>query len=471
MTLREMRESEPHEALTTTAWLIAGIAALSGLLIGYVTAVIAPALQFLTLQFALDPVSGGILVSSVLFGGFVGSVMAGAITRRFGQRPTLIGTGILFVLGSAACALATSFTMLLLWRFVVGLGVGAATMVAPLYVSETAPARWRGGLVSLIQLAITLGILLSYLTGAQWTPTGWWQAMLAVAIAPALIMLVGLCFAPESPRWLLHQGRQTDAERAHRRVVGDPRIPLPVMAEPESGDWRALFGPRLRPVLLLATGLFAFTNLSGIDAILYYAPKIFEDVGFGGTLGPILATSGIGAINVLATLLAMGLVDRLGRRPLLIIGLVPMTFSLAAFALALALGKGSGAGNVLAVLCLGVFITGFAVSLGPLPYVLMSEVFPQSLRGPGMGLAGATAWGVNVIVSFAFLPLESAIGLAALFGVFSLVCAAALVFVVAMVPETRGRSLETIEANLMLGRHVRDLGLPVKEPGQQGAPA
>jgi sugar porter (SP) family MFS transporter len=462
---------DPSRArLTPAAWLIAGIAALSGLLIGYVTAVIAPALQFLTSEFGLGPIGGGIVVSAVLFGGFVGSMLAGAITRRFGQRPTLIATGVLFVVGSLGSALAASFPVLVAWRFIVGLGVGAATMVAPLYVSETAPARWRGGLVSLIQLAITLGILLSYLAGAQWTPTGWWQAMFGAAIVPALLMLIGLCFVPESPRWLLHQGRTAEAQRAHRRVVGDA-VALPVLNEPESGDWHVLFGPRLRPVLILATGLFAFTNLSGIDAILYYAPIIFEDVGFGGTLGPILATSGLGLINVVATILAMSLVDRLGRRPLLIVGLIPMTISLAVFALAIALGKGSEAANVLAVICLAVFITGFAVSLGPLPYVLMSEVFPQALRGPGMGLAGATAWGVNVIVSFAFLPLAAAIGLAALFAIFSAVCGAALVFVVAMVPETRGRSLEMIEANLKLGRRVRDLGLPIKEPDQRGAPA
>jgi MFS family permease len=218
-------------------------------------------------------------------------------------------------------------------------------------------------------------------------------------------------------------------------------------------------------VLILAAGLFAFANLSGIDAILYYAPVIFAEVGIGGTLGPILATTGIGTVNVLATIVAMGLIDRLGRRPLLIGGLVPMAGSLIVLALALLLGQAAHWADMVAVCCLGVFVMAFAVSLGPLPYVLMSEIFPLALRGPGMGIASATAWGVNVVVSLTFPILVEWFGIAWVFGFYGLVSVAALVFVLALVPETRGRTLELIEMNLARGRRVRDLGLPLPVDG------
>jgi len=404
----------------------------------------------------------GVVVSAVLFGGFVGAVLAGWATKRFGERPVLVATAVLFLVGTIGSAFSTEVSRLIGWRLVLGLGVGAATMVAPLYVSETAPSRWRGALVSFIQLAITIGILLSYLTGALWTPTSWWEAMLGVAAVPAILMLAGLAFVPESPRWLLHHGRIAEAERANRRIGGSTGGSWPRPTESvgaSEGNWRDLFSARIWPVLIMTTGLFAFANLSGIDAILYYAPVIFAQVGIGGTLGPILATSGIGAVNVGATVGAMWLIDRIGRRPLLILGIVPMALSLGALSVALGLGKGAPWTHGLAVGCLAIFVTTFAIGLGPLPYVLMSETFPQALRGPGMGFAAATAWGVNVFVTATFPPLVALLGIDRVFGFYSLINAGALLFVILMVPETKGRTLELIEANLAQGRRVRDLGL------------
>lgn len=436
---------------------------MSGLLIGYSTAVIAPVLVLISEVFGLDPMMQGVVVSAVLLGGLVGSLAAGGLIRRLGERPVLAATAVLFLLGAIGSALAGSVASLVAWRLVLGLGVGAATMVTPLYVSETAPVHLRGALVSIIQLAITVGILLSYLVGAAWTASGWWQAMLAVGLLPALLMLAGLAFVPESPRWLLLHGRRDAAERAHQRLTGGRGEPLPTLVEDTPhGDWRALFGPRNRRVLLVAAGLFAFANLSGIDAILYYAPAIFARVGLDGRLGPILATAGIGAVNVVATVVATGLVDRLGRRPLLIGGLVPMALSLLVLAVALHSGQGSEWANTVAVVCLCLFVTAFAFSLGPLPYVLMSELFPLAIRGPGMGIASATAWGVNVLVSLTFPLLLEGLGVAITFGLYGLVSLFALVFVVALVPETRGRTLELIETNLARGRRVRDLGRPLQ---------
>jgi MFS transporter, SP family, galactose:H+ symporter len=210
-------------------------------------------------------------------------------------------------------------------------------------------------------------------------------------------------------------------------------------------------------VLIVAAGLFLFTNLSGIDAILYYAPVIFREVGIGGDAGPILATAGLGAINVGATVLAMWLVDRTGRRPLLLWGLAGMTISLVVLSASLSVKELPGVG-IVAVACLGSFIVAFAVSLGPLPYVLMSELFPASVRPLGMALAAATAWGTNAVVSLSFLPLLGAVGVAGAFFVFAGVCAVAYVFVHRLAPETKGRSLEQIERNLLAGRKTSDLG-------------
>ncbi len=448
--------------------LVGLVGSMSGLLIGYCTAVIAPALEFITHDFGLDAVLQGVAVSSVLLGGFVGALLAGGFIRRLGERPTLFVTGLLFIVGSIGSGLSDSFVPWLVWRSITGLGVGAATMVGPLYVSETAPAHMRGALVSTVQLTITIGILASYLAGIVWTAAGDWHSMLLVGAVPGVVMLLVVAAVPESPRWYLLRGRVADAERAHQRLTGGTGDPLPAQdAGAADGNWRDLFVGRNFMVLVLATGLFVFANLSGIDAILYYAPTIFAEVGFGGTYGPILATVGVGTINVLATIVAMALIDRLGRRPLLIWGLVPMAASLLFLAVALLAGKGTEWSDIAAVTCLSLFVLAFGVSLGPLPYVLMSELFPLALRGPGMGIASAAAWGINVVVSLTFPVLAAAFGIALVFGFYGAISVVALLFVLALVPETRGRSLELIEANLAAGRAVRDLGMPLA--GQSSA--
>jgi SP family galactose:H+ symporter-like MFS transporter len=444
------------------ATLLAVVAAISGFLIGYNTAVIAGALEFIVDEFGLGEVAAGAIVTAVLVGGLVGAIGAGPVARRLGQRPALLIAAAIF----AACAVGSVFAVgpwdLGAWRFGLGLAVGAATMVAPLYVAETSPTQWRGALVSAFQLAITIGILASYVVGYGFTESGDWRMMLGVAAVPAVVLLAGLLFLPESPRWLLLVGREAAAQKAWNQLSsetwGEDEIAVVrSAADAPHPQFRDLFSGHLRPVLIVAAGLFFFTNLSGIDAILYYAPVIFREVGIGGDAGPILATAGLGAINVVATILAMWLVDRAGRRPLLLWGLGGMTISLVVMSASLTV-KGLPGVGLAAVACLGCFIVAFAVSLGPLPYVLMSELFPAAVRPLGMALAAATAWGTNSVVSLSFLPLLGAVGVAGTFSVFAGICAVAYLFVQRLVPETKGRSLEQIERNLLAGRKTSELG-------------
>ncbi|MFC3225707.1 sugar porter family MFS transporter [Marinibaculum pumilum] len=442
--------------------LIALVAALSGLVVGYATGVIAGAEDPIATEFGLQqaPFLRGLVVGCILIGGFVGAIASGPLSSRIGQKPTLIATGLLFLACGLGMAVSDAAWQLILWRSGAGLAIGAATMVAPLYVGETAPAKWRGALITGFQLALTIGILLGYLANIAFADSGDWRMMLGLTALPGALLALGMLPLPESPRWLVLKGREVPARAVFHRIHGshwaDEEVAQILATRGSTARWAELLGPRVLPVMVIAAGLFAFTNLSGIDVILYYSPTIFETVGFSGTMGPILATAGIGAVNVAATVLAMWLVDRAGRRPLLLGGLVPMTLAMALMVPALA--SDDPVWHGVAVAALAVFIIAFAISLGPLPYVVMAEVFPARVRSLGMGIAAAMAWGVNAIVSVAFLPLAAAIGMSGVFALFAAICAIAFVFVWVLVPETRGRSLEEIEANLAAGKPVRRLG-------------
>lgn len=448
--------------MTLLAGLIALVAALSGLLVGYATGGIAGAEGLIAREFGLtdDPAMRGLVVGCILVGGFVGAIGSGPVAARLGQKPTMLIVALLFVLCGGGMALSESAWQLILWRTGAGLAVGAATMVAPLYVGETAPAKWRGGLITGFQLALTIGILLGYLVNAAFAEQGDWRLMLGLTALPGALLLAGMLRLPESPRWLMLNGQAEKGREVYRRIhqgdwaEGD--IAQLLGGDRSRARWAELLAPRILPVMVIAAGLFLFTNLSGIDIILYYAPTIFGAVGFTGTMGPILATVGLGAVNVLATIAAMWLVDRAGRRPLLLGGLVPMMVAMALMVPALAYDDPFWHGVAVAALVL--FIIAFAVSLGPLPYVIMAEVFPARVRSLGMGAAAAMAWGVNALISLAFLPLAAVIGMSGVFVLFALVCAVALAFVFFLVPETRGRSLEQIEANLAAGKPTRRLG-------------
>ncbi|MBT5414184.1 MAG: sugar porter family MFS transporter [Rhodospirillaceae bacterium] len=439
-------------------YLVAAVAAISGILFGFDEGIIAGAASALKREFVLTPFLEGLMTAAVPLGAVVGAAVSGRLTGTYGRRRILIPVALLFILGSALAAVADSVWMLVGARTLMGIAVGISSMAAPLYIAETAPKNLRGRLVSTFQLAITVGILVAYLVNLMLAEDDDWRLMFALGIIPAVLLLAGLSRLPESPRWLAQQGRWDDAARAAMRLGGGrsaegnaeaqvAAIRAALAAEPVGESLATLFRRPMRATVIVAMCLFLLQQLSGINAVIYYAPQIFRATGFASEATELMATVGIGAINVAMTVVAMWLVERLGRRRLLMVGFVGTAVSLAGLVLATVLG-GGGPWSLIA---LGLFIAAFAVSLGPLPYVLMSEIFPLGMRGAGMSLASISNWGFNFMVVFSFPILLAAIGLAGVFSIFAAMCCIGLIFAWRQVPETRGISLEHIERHLRSG--------------------
>ena len=435
----------------------AAITATGGLLFGYDTGVISGALLFIRQDFApLSPFLEGVIVSFLLVGAVVGALSGGPLSDRVGRRPTTLLAAVIFGVGALAVAFAPGVGFIIFGRFLLGLGVGLASMIVPLYIAEIAPADRRGALVSLNQLMITIGILLSYIVGVIFAPIEGWRYMFAVALVPALVLGIGMFMLPESPRWLFEHG-QLDKARA---VLGRSRSPEEVdlelreMEEIKSLEqeqarvsYKELLAPYVRPALVIGIGLAVFQQITGINTVIYYAPTILQGVGFSEG-GAIAATAlGVGVVNVGFTILAVRIIDRAGRRPLLIIGLIGMVVSLILLGVVFSLDSTSGAAGLLATVCLGLYIASFAISLGPVFWLMISEIYPLRIRGTAMSVASIANWGSNFLVALTFPVLLAALGGSGSFWLFAALGIVAWFFVYFRVPETKGRSLEEIEAS------------------------
>lgn len=361
-------------------------------------------------------------------------------------------------LGYALIMSRLGFRGLLAGRALAGLSIGLLSMVVPMYAAETTPASRRGAVVSLFQLAITLGILCAYGVTLAFGVSSPWAILLGAGVLPTGLCLLAILVLPESPRWLAVQGEPSALLEA-TTVLGltdewkDAPTPPAAPAHIGVGVGAAIRRGSTGAVLLFCSALFVLQNLSGIDGILYYAPRIFQELGFSAGTAALAATFGLGLINVLATVAAIALVDRLGRRPLLIFGSAAMALGLAAVVVAAQFGW-----PWIGLAGLAVFIAAFALSLGPVPYVLMSELFPTAIRETGIAAASATSWLFNALIAFTFLSLVAAVSLAGAIGLFLIVCLLSLGFCLAFAPETRGVRLEDIEAAVLAGRPLRRLG-------------
>ncbi len=440
-------------------YFLAAVSALAGLLFGYDEGVIAVASPTLEADFPMRPIESGFMTAAVPLGALVGALLAGRLTERFGRRRVLMLAAALFAVGALSAAMIEAVWMLVLARLVLGLAIGVAAVVSPLFIAEAAPIESRGALVSTYQLAVTFGIVASYATGLLITGPGTWRVMFAIGAVPGLLFLLGLLVLPESPRWLVLKGREREAtesltrlrDRAHDVPAEIAEIVRVANAESDHATGLgALFDPAIRPALIVGMGLFFLQQLSGINAVIYYAPQIFNHAGFDDGTTQTLATVGVGVVNFGVTILAMWLIDRWGRRPLLVAGFIGTAASLLLIA-ATVLLPGLLPDWIIIVALLA-YIASFAVSLGPLPYVMMSEIFPLRVRGAGMSMASVSNWGFNFIIVFSFPLLLGGIGLATTFSLFALLCIAGVGFTLLRVPETNGLSLERIEAHLRAGQ-------------------
>ncbi|MGE4369856.1 MAG: sugar porter family MFS transporter, partial [Burkholderiaceae bacterium] len=446
-------------------YFVAMVAGLAGILFGFDEGVIAGALHALHAQFSISPLEEGLMTAAVPFGAIFGALLAGPLSERHGRRKMLLAAALLFTLGAVFAGLITAVWMLTLARLMLGVAVGVAAMVAPLYISESAPTEKRGMLVSIYQLAITLGILGAYLV--NFALDDQWRTMFMLGAIPGIALLAGMAVLSDTPRWLAAQGRSSEARQAMARLRGQPADSPQIHQElnaitqaaqqPDGpGRWRTLLSPVIRPAFVVGIGLFLLQQLSGINAVIYYAPTVFKEAGFDSGSTQIMATIGVGVVNVLMTLVGMVLIDRIGRRKLLYIGFAGTAVSLGMIAIGAATGAQSL--DILAIIGLTLYIAAFAASLGPLPWVMMAEIFPLHVRGLAMSVTSLANWGFNFLVVFSFPVLVSWIGLGGVFGIYALVCVAGLVFTWARVPETSGVSLEAIERHLRSGLPFQQLG-------------
>jgi MFS transporter, SP family, galactose:H+ symporter len=447
------RVDKPRGALTVYITLIAAVAALGGLLFGFDTGVIAGAMLFIVPDFSLGPAQQGLVVSAVTFGALFGALAGGTSSDKMGRRRTNIVAGVSFIAGSLLSATAPNVGVLVASRVIIGLGIGLTSVAAPMYIAELAPARNRGKLVSLFQLAITAGILVSYLVDRALVPEHAWRWMLGLAIIPGALLVIGMIAMPESPRWLL----KTGAEKAARQALSLVRSPDEIDAEVreihddlehnQPAGWVELLMPGLRPALLAGVGLAVLQQVTGINTIIYYAPQIFQRAGLDSAATALAATIGIGVINVMSTLIAIWLVDRIGRKPLLLAGLVGMTGSLAALGVALRFGSTIGVNPdwipPMTVGFIGLYIVCFAFSLGPVVWLMISEIFPNHARARAAASSTAANWTANFLVSLSFPVLQVMLGPSIWF-LYAAMGAAAFVFIIGYVPETKGKSLEDI---------------------------
>ena len=467
-----------HSALSKSAdrsfvYLAAAFAALGGLLFGYDTGVISGAELFFRKDFALSTFALEVIVSGVLAGAAVGALTGGRLADLFGRRKLLIATAIIFASGAIVCAAAQSPQILVVGRIIVGLGIGLSSSTVPVYISEVAPADARGWQVSLFQLAITVGILLAYLVDFAFAQIQSWRWMLGFALVPAAIFGSGMLFLPESPRWLLRSGQRESARATLARVRGTPdvskelvEIERSLAQAEEKGRLSDLLEASLRPALVVGIGLAIFQQITGINTVIYYAPVIIQSAGISSASGAILATAGIGLVNVLMTIVSMRLIDRAGRRPVLLTGVAGMVVTLGLLGFVFRAANHSSALAWLAVISMMAYVASFAISLGPIFWLLISEIYPLKIRNSAEGMAATFNWGSNLVIALTFLTLVEHLGPSWTFWLYGICAVAAWIFSYYFVPETKGRTLEEIEEFWRISSSTRRRN-PVTPPGSR----
>jgi sugar porter (SP) family MFS transporter len=438
------------------------VASLGGLIFGFDTAVISGTTDALKEVFHLSDSGLGFTVATALIGTIAGALVAGKLADMFGRKKLLFAIGVLYLLGALGTALTTDHTIFMMFRFLGGVGVGAASVCAPIYTAEVAPPALRGRLVGLVQFNIVLGILLAYgsnaIIAAVTPPDVDWRWMLGVMAVPAAVFLALLFTVPETPRWLLSVGRDQEGEAIARRLCNteeEARFELQEihasLDAAENAKDVPFFTAQHRKVILLAIAIAAFNQLSGINAILYYAPEVMEDAGASGNAA-LWMSVGVGTMNLIATMAALSVIDKIGRRKLMIVGSIGYLISLAFLAAVMFAYEGNydTTSAVLVLAGLLVFIAAHAFGQGSVIWVFISEIFPNRIRGRGQSLGSLTHWVFAALTSYAFPPIVGALGGGFGFSIFAVCMVGQLIWVLKVMPETKGVPLEEMEYELGL---------------------
>ncbi len=433
--------------------LTAAIAGLGGLLFGYDTGVIAGALLFIKGDFDLGSFAQGLVVAAVPIGAIFGAAYAGPAADRYGRRVMILLAAAVFIVGALGSAAAPGVEVLVGARIIIGVAIGLASAAAPVYISEVAPPESRGRLVSFFQLAVTIGILVAYLVGLAFDGIEGWRWMLGLGCVPALGLAFGMWRMPQSPRWLVMTGNDYAARATLAKIrVDDPDTidreleEIKESIEEKPGAWSELLQPVVKAALVVGVGLAILQQVTGINTVIYYAPTIVEFTGVNSSAGSILAAVGVGIINVAFTVLALRLLDRAGRRTLLMIGVSGMVISLFTLGLAFTGNGTSTFASVVAIGSLMVYVASFAISLGPIFWLLNAEIYPLSVRSKAAGVGTMANWTFNFIVSLTFLLLIEALGRSGAFWFYGCIGILTLIFCWKLVPETKGKHLEDIQA-------------------------
>ena len=443
-------------------YVVAIVASLGGLLSGYDTGVISGALLFINETWILPDTLQGFLVSSVLIGAVIGAATNGVLADIFGRKKIIMATAVIFILGSVMCAFAPNVYVLIISRIFVGFAVGIVNFVVPLYLSEISPKNLRGTLVSLYQWAITSGILFSYFINAAFAQAVYnWRWMLFAGVLPGLVLFVGMYLMSDTPRWLVSKNREDEAKVIFQKIEPDIDTEKEIQdikatLKTEGQDKKFRFKKWMIMPFVVGVGIMFAQICTGINTIIYYAPTIFKTAGFDSNLTAIYATTGIGVVNFVMTIVAVFFTDRLGRKPLLYFGLTGVMFSLFALGTSFAFANILGSSlKWVAVGSLVTYIVCFAMSLGPIGWILVSEVFPLKIRGVAMSICTVSNFAFNFFVVGSFPILLHRIGGAWTFWMFGAVSLLCIIFVYFFVPETKGISLEQIESNWRKGINPR----------------
>jgi sugar porter (SP) family MFS transporter len=445
--LREATKSENRSLVG-----VALIAAIGGFLFGYDTGIIGGALLFIKEDLQASSFEQQAIVGSLLVGAVVGAIAAGYLADRISRRRTTIVAGIAFVGGALWAALAQDVWSLVLARFVLGLGVGTASFVAPMYIAEIVPKKIRGGVVSFNQLMVTIGILGAYIASWALADLGEnWRWMFAIGAVPGLALAIGMFFMPFSPRWLVEQGREDEARDVLKRFRSDDEVEAEVeeikQVAGEERRVRDLLARSVRPMLVVGLGLAIFQQVVGINTVIYYSPTILSFTGLEAK-SAITQALFIGLTNVVFTVVAVLLLDRFGRRVFLLVGTACVLVSLVALGAYFYFPYLQDNAPHMALAALLLYIAGFAIGLGPVFWLMISEIFPLAIRGPAMAACTVANWSFNFAISFTFLSLVEALGRGGAFWLYAGIAVLALLFFWTKVPETKDQSLEEIEQEL-----------------------